>query len=48
MGMLIVSGVYERCIAARWNVLLLDLWFVNLANAGFLIWQHALYYADTS
>ena len=40
----ILSGAYERRIAARWSVLLVNLRFVKLANAGFLIWQHTSYY----
>ena len=38
------AGAYERRVAARWSVLLVNLRFVKLANAGFLIWQHTLYY----
>ena len=40
----ILPGAYERRVAARWSVLLVNLRFVKLANAGFLIWQHTLYY----
>ena len=32
-----VPGAYERRIAARWSILLVNLRFVKLANAGFLI-----------
>ena len=35
----------ELHVAVQWSVLLVDLGFVKLANTGFLIWQHTLYYA---